>query len=281
MWQTGNGSGTRPIGDPKVLNSPESWHFKGIDREGSRAPHAGLPSPLPPPLCHFLPSSRDATESPPEWDDPPAGRTDTSESKTGILVGKTKEKGCEKLDHIFRRGSCDPEPQSGGNSCWEEPDAHLLTPAWWNWGRLCKSPCRAQRECRRRPCQRAEPPETRRWGGRPRSTAMRSTQGGCRPEFLRTQEVRRGGLQRETFVGGGWEEAMGVEWLGTLKLSVRRVLKHRPRPEVYDLDIHRFRVYHYVLVFDVQVHDTAGVNESKRFDHLMENPIGKNKEPGR
>lgn len=74
---------------------------------------------------------------------------------------------------------------------------------------------------------------------------------------------------------------MGVEWLGTLKLSVRHVLKHRPRPEVYDLDIHRSRVYHYVLVFDVQVHDAAGVNESKRFDHLMENPIGKTKEPGR
>lgn len=92
--------------------------------------------------------------------------------------------------------------------------------------------------------------------------------------------VKLGGTERD-FVGGGWEEAMGAEWLGTLKLSVRRVLKHRPRPEVYDLDIHRSRVYHYVLVFDVQVHDVAGVNESKRFDHLMENPIGKKKEPGR
>lgn len=47
---------------------------------------------------------------------------------------------------------------------------------------------------------------------------------------------------------------------------------------IYDLDVHRHHVYHYVRSFDVQVHDAAGVNGSKRLDHLMEKPIGKNKE---
>lgn len=71
--------------------SPERGLFgsTGTVQAESRDPPAVLFPPLPPLLAHLLPPSRGGTRSPPGWDAPRAGRTDTSESETGILRGKT------------------------------------------------------------------------------------------------------------------------------------------------------------------------------------------------
>lgn len=87
-WEEAAGEVSGSVSGPGGPKSPEGGLFGSTEtvQAESRAPPAVL---FPPLLPRLLPPSRGGTGSPPGWDAPRAGRTDTSESETGILRGKT------------------------------------------------------------------------------------------------------------------------------------------------------------------------------------------------